>query len=101
MRKARAEQAAKREKAGVKEEEEEEKQPPQKPKKISYFDDAGDEKYRCLEKQVMANMPSRCSLLMCLGKAPDRQLELEEIEVEAMRFGRCHSPRDKLVWPKA
>mmetsp|Transcript_10861 Transcript_10861/g.26010 ORF Transcript_10861/g.26010 Transcript_10861/m.26010 type:complete len:562 (+) Transcript_10861:42-1727(+) len=70
VRKARAEQAAKREKAGIKEEKEE---PPAKPAKSSYFDDAGDEKYR---------------------QAPDRQLELEEIEVEESTLapGEFHKP---------
>ena len=45
VRKARAEQAAKKEKGDVKQEED---APPQKAKGSSYFDDAGDEKYRCL-----------------------------------------------------
>ena len=48
VRKARAEQAAKRDHAGVKQEEKELSLEKEKPKKSSYFDDAGDEKYRCL-----------------------------------------------------
>ena len=56
VQKARAEQAAKREKAGIKQEEE---QPPPKLKKSSYFDDAGDEKYR--------RMVQGASSLSCLS----------------------------------
>ncbi|CAE7354850.1 SMU2 [Symbiodinium natans] len=70
VRKARAEQAAKKEKGDVKQEED---APPQKAKGSSYFDDAGDEKYR---------------------KAPDRQLDMEEIEVEESNLepGEFHKP---------
>eukprot|EP00434_Breviolum_minutum_P011558 symbB.v1.2.010193.t1/scaffold664.1/size175145/13 len=69
VQKARAEQAAKREKEGIKEEkvkvevkkEEEKIEKKEKARKKSYFDDAGDEKYRA---------------------APEGQLDLDEIEVE-------------------
>ncbi|CAE7313686.1 CSTF77 [Symbiodinium sp. KB8] len=72
VRKARAEQAAKRDNADVKQEKEVSLEN-EKPKKSSYFDDAGDEKYR---------------------KAPDRQLDLEEIEVEesTLEPGEFHKP---------
>lgn len=77
VQKARAEQAAKREKEGIKEEKvklevkKEEKE--EKVKKPSYFDDAGDEKYR---------------------QTPKGQLELDEIEVEesTLEPGQFHKP---------
>ncbi|CAJ1410885.1 unnamed protein product [Effrenium voratum] len=91
VQKARAEQAAKREKLGIKEEVKEEikeekeevkkaKKEPKagKPAKASYFDDAGDEKYR---------------------KAPDRQLNLDEIEVEeaGLEPGQFHKPTGRFM----
>eukprot|EP00438_Fugacium_kawagutii_P029301 Skav208000 [mRNA] locus=scaffold1203:183992:199194:+ [translate_table: standard] len=77
VQKARAEQAAKRQKEGIKEEKvevkKEEVKEEKKARKASYFDDAGDEKYR---------------------QAPERQLDLDEIEVEesTLEPGQFHKP---------